>query len=72
VSLYLVLERTANVRKTYRDAGFTLRGINSNDGEGAPLSTIWLDGTAMSPVMTAGGSTTLWDLAQAEILRGPQ
>lgn len=72
VSLYQVFERTANVSKTYGDAGFTLRGINNNDGEGSPLSTIYLDGAAMSHFMTATGPTTLWDLSQAEILRGPQ
>lgn len=72
VSLYQVFDRTANVSKTYGDAGFTLRGINSNDGEGSPLSTIYLDGAAMSHFMTATGPSTLWDLSQVEIFRGPQ
>lgn len=72
VNLYQVFDRTANVSKTYGDAGFTLRGINNNDGEGSPLSTIYLDGAAMSHFMTATGPTTLWDLSQVEILRGPQ
>ena len=71
-SLYQVFDRTANVSKTYGDAGFTLRGINNNDGEGSPLSTIYLDGAAMSHFMTATGPSTMWDLAQVEILRGPQ
>lgn len=71
-SLFQVFDRTANVSKTYGDAGFTLRGINNNDGEGAPLSTIYLDGAAMSHFMTATGPSTLWDLSQVEILRGPQ
>lgn len=71
-NLYQVLDRTANVSKTYGDSGFTLRGILSNDGEGAPLSTIYLDGAPMSHFMTATAPTTLWDLSQVEILRGPQ
>ena len=72
VSLYQVFDRTANVSKTYGDSGFTLRGINNNDGEGSPLSTIYLDGAAMSHFMTATGPSTLWDLSQVEIFRGPQ
>ncbi|MGO1068273.1 TonB-dependent receptor [Lysobacter sp. CA199] len=72
VSLYQVFDRTANVSKTYGDAGFTLRGINNNDGEGSPLSTIYLDGAALSHVMVATGPSTLWDLSQVEIFRGPQ
>lgn len=71
-SLYEVFDRTANVSKTYGDSGFTLRGMLNNDGEGAPLSTIYLDGAAMSHFMTATAPTTLWDLSQVEILRGPQ
>lgn len=71
-SLYQVFDRTANLSRTYGDAGFTIRGINNNDGEGAPLSTIYLDGAAMSHFMVATGPSTMWDLSQVEILRGPQ
>ncbi|WP_249720350.1 TonB-dependent receptor [Pseudoxanthomonas japonensis] len=71
-SVYQLFDRTANLSRTYGDAGFTIRGINNNDGEGAPLSTIYLDGAAMSHFMVATGPSTMWDLSQVEILRGPQ
>ncbi|WP_440224282.1 TonB-dependent receptor [Dokdonella sp. MW10] len=73
VDLYQVLNRTANISQTYGNAGFTIRGVIDRDGGGAsPLSTIYLDGAALPSVLVAGGPTTLWDLSQLEILRGPQ
>lgn len=70
--LFDVLERTTNTSATYGNSGFTLRGIADRDGEGAPLATIYLDGAAMPQDIVASGPTGLWDIAQVEVLRGPQ
>lgn len=70
--LFQVLERTANTSSTYGQSGFTIRGIADRDGEGAPLSTIYLDGAAIPQDIVASGPNRLWDIAQVEVLRGPQ
>lgn len=70
--LFDILNRTANVSQTYGESGFTIRGIRDVDGSGAPLATIYLDGAAMPSSITDAGPTSMWDLAQVEILRGPQ
>lgn len=72
-TLHEVFNRTANVAQTYGDAGFSIRGIRDTDGGGAaPLATIYLDGAALPQSVIDSGPTNLWDLAQVEILRGPQ
>ncbi|WP_084615804.1 TonB-dependent receptor [Solimonas flava] len=68
-----VLNRTANVSQTYGSAGYTIRGIRNVDGAGgSPLATIYLDGSALPSEITGSGPTAMWDLAQVEVLRGPQ
>lgn len=70
--LFQVLDRTANTSKTYGEAGFTIRGIADRDGEGAALSTIYLDGAALPADIVASGPGGFWDIGQIEVLRGPQ
>ncbi len=70
--LFDILNRTANVSQTYGESGFTIRGIRDVEGSGSPLATIYLDGAAMPSNITDAGPTSMWDLAQVEILRGPQ
>jgi outer membrane receptor protein involved in Fe transport len=71
--MYDVFNRTANVTQTIGDSGYTIRGIRDSDGGGqAPLSTIYLDGAALPHDTTDSGPTSAWDLAQVEVLRGPQ
>lgn len=72
VDLFQILNRTANIAQTYGNSGFSIRGIQDRDGAGSPLSTIYLDGAALPSTLVSGGPTTLWDLSQVEILRGPQ
>jgi len=72
-NLYDVFNRTANVTQTIGDSGYTIRGIRDTDGGGqAPLSTVYLDGAALPHDTTDSSPTSAWDLAQVEVLRGPQ
>ncbi len=70
-----IYSRTANVAETYGAAGFTIRGI-SNQGVGAggsaDTATVYVDGAPIPREALFGGPTDLWDVAQVEILRGPQ
>src|SRR5690606_20781209 len=75
VSLQEVFQRTANVTETYGTTGFTIRGIAnygvSGGGDGA-LATVYVDGAAMPATLLQAAPTDMWDVAQVEILRGPQ
>lgn len=70
-----IYNRTANMSETYGSAGFTIRGI-SNIGVGAggnaDTATVYVDGAPIPREALFGGPTDLWDIAQVEILRGPQ
>ncbi len=75
LTLQDIYNRTANVSETYGSAGFTLRGIANNGVSGAgnaPLATVYLDGAALPTSILYAAPTDLWDIAQVEILRGPQ
>lgn len=67
-----ILDRTANVTRMYGDRGFTIRGIANEAGAPNPLATIYVDGAALPSQVSDSGPTDLWDIAQVEILRGPQ
>ena len=61
------------------DGGFVIRGINSEspDAENASgvqtqLSSIFVDGVALTQQGVRRGQTGLWDVASIEVLRGPQ
>lgn len=75
VTLQDVLQRTANVSETYGVAGFTIRGVANRGvtgGEGAALTTIFVDGAALPSALVQSAPTDMWDVTQVEILRGPQ
>jgi len=72
LDVFDILQRTANTASTYGNSGYTIRGIADRDGEGAPLSTLYIDGAAMPQDIIGSGPNGLWDIAQVEILRGPQ
>ena len=70
-----VYNRTANVSETYGAAGFTIRGINNQGvgaGGNADTATVYVDGAPIPREALFGGPTDLWDIAQVEVLRGPQ
>lgn len=70
--LYDVLGRTANVNLIGDNDGFSIRGMRNTDVGQAPLASIYLDGAALSPDIFDKGPVSSWDLAQVEVLRGPQ
>ncbi|TAJ68984.1 MAG: TonB-dependent receptor [Phenylobacterium sp.] len=75
VDVYDLINRTANLNSIFGKQGFTIRGIaNSNvTGVGTgDLATVYLDGSPLPRAAVNGGPLDLWDLAQVEILRGPQ
>lgn len=71
-SVFDILNRTANVAQMYGDRGFTIRGIANEAGAPNPLATIYVDGAALPSQVSDAGPTDLWDIAQVEVLRGPQ
>lgn len=71
-SLVDILNRTANVSAMYGSRGFTIRGIADEAGASNPLATIYLDGAALPSQIADAGPTDLWDIAQVEVMRGPQ
>lgn len=80
--LYDVLKRVGNVAaddsKSAQRGGFAIRGIvdsgpgSDGIGSSAPLASVYLDGAVLTPQGYAGGAIDSWDLAQVEVLRGPQ
>lgn len=70
-----VYNRTANMSETYGSAGFTIRGVNNQGVSGAgsaDTATVYLDGAPLPREALYGGPTDMWDIAQVEVLRGPQ
>ena len=72
--LYDVALRTPNVVQSFGEKGFAIRGIDQRLGAGAGLLvTTVVDGAAMpNNQSTFFGPYSTWDVAQVEILRGPQ
>jgi outer membrane receptor protein involved in Fe transport len=70
-----IVNRTANVAETYGAAGFSIRGVSNIGVTGAGsggLATIYVDGAAIPDHGLNNGPLDMWDVAQVEILRGPQ
>ncbi|MFT4179092.1 MAG: TonB-dependent receptor [Thermomonas sp.] len=72
VSLLDIINRTANVTQMFGDRGFSIRGIGNEAGAPNPLATVYVDGAALPSQVSDAGPTDMWDIAQVEILRGPQ
>lgn len=75
ISVYDLIDRTANVASTLGESGFNIRGIASTNVSGGgfgDLATVYLDGSPLPREASGGGPLDLWDLEQVEILRGPQ
>lgn len=70
-----IVNRTANVSETYNGSGFTIRGISSSNvtgGGSSSLASVYVDGAAIPDRTLNNGPLDMWDVAQVEILRGPQ
>ncbi|REL26512.1 TonB-dependent receptor [Thalassotalea euphylliae] len=55
--------------------GFSIRGIdgfNVSGGGNSYLTSIYLDGAPLPERVARAGGTSVWDLAQVEVFRGPQ
>lgn len=75
LSLQEIYQRTANVTETYGTSGFTIRGVANRGvtgGGDAALATVYVDGAALPASLLQAAPTDMWDVAQVEILRGPQ
>lgn len=80
--LYDLLKRVGNVAaddsKSAQRGGFAIRGVvdsgpgSDGIGSSSPLASVYLDGAVLTPQGYAGGAIDSWDLAQVEVLRGPQ
>jgi outer membrane receptor protein involved in Fe transport len=68
-----LLVRTPNVAVIGLNSSFSIRGIRENGmATGAPVASTYVDGAVMSRFGGLRGPMSSWDLAQAEVLRGPQ
>ncbi|NKF52289.1 TonB-dependent receptor [Shewanella sp. WXL01] len=55
--------------------GFTIRGItydNVSGGGNSYLTSVYLDGAPLPFRVVRSGTTSVWDLSQVEVFRGPQ
>lgn len=74
VDVYEVLDRTVNAVGTL-GSGFSIRGIDAfsvSGGGGSFLASVYVDGAALPQRAIQQGPLSTWDVAQVEILRGPQ
>lgn len=75
LSLQEIYDRTANLTQTYGSDGVSIRGVMDTGVAGAgdaPLATVYVDGAPLPNGILFNGPTDSWDVAQVEILRGPQ
>ncbi|MEM6415429.1 MAG: TonB-dependent receptor [Pseudomonadota bacterium] len=69
-----VLQRVPNV-SSQSGSQITIRGISRSGTGGAGqgvTSNVYLDGAPISSAALAFGADSVWDIAQIEVLRGPQ
>lgn len=72
--LFQLLDQTTNVA-SYNTYNYVIRGIRDDGTNGAALSKtigIFVDGVAQGQRATQRGYLSMWDLEQAEVLKGPQ
>ncbi|MGE6696629.1 TonB-dependent receptor [Hyphomonas sp. NPDC076900] len=75
LSLSDIINRTANLSETYGSSGFTIRGINNanvSGGGASGLATVFVDGAPIPEGVIFNSPADMWDIAQVEVLRGPQ
>ena len=70
-----IANRTANVTESWGGVGFTIRGVSNrgvSGGGNGGLATVYIDGAPIQDNALSTGPLDMWDVAQVEILRGPQ
>jgi iron complex outermembrane receptor protein len=70
-----IANRTANVSESWGGIGFTIRGVSNrgvSGGGNGGLATVFIDGAPIQDNALSNGPLDMWDVAQVEILRGPQ
>lgn len=73
VDLTDVLARIPNVSSQGGGSSFAIRGIARAGGAGQGVtSNVYIDGSPLSGVALGRGKSSLWDVAQIEVLRGSQ
>ncbi|MET3528331.1 TonB-dependent receptor [Phenylobacterium koreense] len=74
-SFFDIANRTANVTESFGGAGFTIRGISNrgvSGGGNGGVVTVYVDGAPIPDDALRNGPLDTFDVAQVEILRGPQ
>lgn len=74
INVYDVLDRTVNTTGDL-GTGFNIRGIDAfsvSGGGGSYLASVYVDGASLPQRAIQQGPLATWDVAQVEILRGPQ
>lgn len=75
IDLRDIYMRTPNVAGGENTGNFSIRGVDAFDVSGAGssfLASVYVDGAVLPRRAVTNGPLDIWDVAQVEILRGPQ
>lgn len=75
LSMYDLLDRTANLAVDANRTSFSIRGIDASDVSGGgygSLASVYVDGAVLPQKALSAGPLDLFDVSQIEVFRGPQ